>query len=243
MQHLHGDRYGTLSVRLAHSLKAMLFAAQWAGDSARLPDGPPTWLSPLARQAVPPGVQVAPRHGQMHVWATTHYPGTAQHQALLGVTLDFYVDDPRVEASAGPSRTEGSPEGRNGMDAFDEPESTVTNSDGRLRATVATVRACDTLSSTRTNRRVQSTHAWQTETAPVAEAWSSWHHEYDEPHSPLAIRLAIVRDETRQALALLPEELREVTRTPMPSLSRRPPQHSTDHPCCATWPRQRGTHP
>ncbi len=35
----------------------------------------------------------------------------------------------------------------------------------------------------------------------MAEAWSSWHHEYDEPHSPLAIRLAIVQDETRQALA------------------------------------------
>lgn len=83
----------------------------------------------------------------MHVWATTHYPGTAQHQALPGATLDFYVADPRVGASAGPGRTEGSPEGRSGMDAFDNSESTVSNSDGRLRATVATVRACDTLSS------------------------------------------------------------------------------------------------
>jgi hypothetical protein len=36
---------------------------------------------------------------------------------------------------------------------------------------------------------------------PVTERWSSWHDEYDEPQSPLAVRLALVQDETRRALS------------------------------------------
>jgi hypothetical protein len=38
----------------------------------------------------------------------------------------------------------------------------------------------------------------------VHQNWSGWHDAYDAPHSPLARRLAIVQDETRQALSRRP---------------------------------------
>ena len=36
------------------------------------------------------------------------------------------------------------------------------------------------------------------------QAWSSWHDAYDDPRSPLSVRLSIVQEETRQAISLRP---------------------------------------
>jgi hypothetical protein len=39
----------------------------------------------------------------------------------------------------------------------------------------------------------------------MATGWARWHDEYDDPQSPLAARLAIVVDETRQAISRAPD--------------------------------------